>query len=62
VYDQSKWIHHNAQLEVSISDNDCNNCTLRYELRTITVEGSDEPSYDYFFWCLEEFGESGPTE
>jgi len=61
-YNEFKWFHNNSQLVANISDNDCANCTLRYELRTTTEEGSTEQNYDYFFWCLEEFGESGPTE
>ena len=62
LYDESKWFHNNAQLVVNISDNDCNSCTLRHELRTTIEEGSIEPTYEHFFWCLEDFGESGPTE
>jgi hypothetical protein len=58
----SHWIHNNAQLQASITDTDCNNCTLKHELRISSASGSTSERDQYFFWCFEEFGDAGPSE
>lgn len=57
-YDFRNIIHSQPNLQWDAEFNEsCNDCTLRYK----NGETNPEASPEYYFWCVEEYGEEGPS-
>ena len=58
LYDFRNIIHSQPNLQWDAEFNEsCNDCTLRYK----NGETNPEASPEYYFWCVEEYGDEGPS-